>query len=97
MINPLPRDEITVRTEMGISFVIAGEARFYQNEPIILMLKDINVSENEFKVTFAENGKHSLSEKGEILKELSEESPFIGVFGSLIAIFLVMCLCRKIR
>lgn len=97
LMNPLPRDEITVRTEMGTSSGIEGAARFYQNEPVILMLKDINVSENEFKVTFLDNGKHSLSEKDEIVKELAKESPFIGVFGSLIAMFLIAFLCRRIR
>ncbi|ODV49798.1 hypothetical protein C7960_0606 [Methanohalophilus euhalobius] len=97
LMNRLPRDEIIVRTEVGTSFEIEGATRFNQSEQVILMLKDISVSENEFKVTFMENGKHPLSEKDEVMNKLTKESPFIGVFRSLVAIFLVVYLSRRIR
>ncbi|NPE29219.1 hypothetical protein HNV12_14915 [Methanococcoides sp. SA1] len=97
LMNPLPQDEIVVRTEIGISSGVVGEATFYQNEGFVLMLKAINASKNEFKVTFAENGKHNLSEKERIMKELPQESPFIGLVGPLIAVLLVVFLCRRSR
>lgn len=97
LMNPLPEDEIFVRTEMGTSFLIEGEARFYPNEQVILMLKDINTSNNEFKVTFAENGKHPLSEKEEIIEELTKESPFLGLFGVVTSFVLVLFLYRGKR
>ncbi|NYT19079.1 MAG: hypothetical protein GKC08_02130 [Methanosarcinales archaeon] len=97
LMNPLPQDEIVVRTEIGISSGIVGEPTFYQNESFVLMLEDIDVNKNEFKVTFAGNGKHPLSEKERITKELPQESPFIGLVDSLIAVLLVVFLCRRSR
>ena len=56
--NPLPAKAITVRTECGTGVRTEDEASFALNETAILMLEDVNTSENRFKMVCGEVGKH---------------------------------------
>ncbi len=68
--NPLPAKSITVRTECGTGVWTEDEASFAANETAILMLKDVDASENRFMILCGEVGKHPLSDRDAILEEL---------------------------
>lgn len=70
LMNPLPSEKITVITEIGTNVIVMGEPKFTENETVLLMLEDVNVSENRFKVLYGELGKYPLSNKDAILREL---------------------------
>ncbi|MCM1986302.1 hypothetical protein [Methanococcoides seepicolus] len=70
LMGPLPSNEIEVITERGSMYINNNEPRFYNGESVILMLQDINVAENRFKVTIGEPGKHPTADRGEIISEL---------------------------
>ena len=69
--SPLPVKAITVRTEGGTNSWVEDEASFAVNETAILMLEDVDVNENRFKMVCGEVGKHPPSERGAILKAIS--------------------------
>ncbi len=69
--NPLPAKVITVRTECGTNFWTEDEASFALNETAILMLEDVDASENMFRMVCGEVGKHPPSERSAILKAIS--------------------------
>lgn len=69
--NPLPTGMITVRTECGTNFWTGDEASFAANETAILMLEDVDASENRFMILCGEVGKHPPSERSAILKAMS--------------------------
>jgi hypothetical protein len=66
MMNPLPCKNITVKTDIQYSTA----ATFTENESVVLMLQDMNVSGNMFTVAIGEPGKHPISEKGKIYEKL---------------------------
>ncbi len=70
--SPLPAKAITVRTEGGTNVWVEDEASFALNETAILMLEDVDASENRFRMVCGEAGKHPLSDRDAILKALSD-------------------------
>lgn len=74
LMGPLPSDEIEVIIEIGSTYNNANGPRLYTGESVILMLQDINVAENRFKVTIGEPGKHSTADRNEIMSELESMS-----------------------
>ena len=68
--NPLPAKAITVRTECGTGVWTEDEASFAANETAILMLKDVDASENRFRLVCGDVGKHPISDRDAILEEL---------------------------
>ncbi|MCM1986840.1 hypothetical protein [Methanococcoides seepicolus] len=74
LMGPLPLEEITVITEIGKFSERIGEPKFTENETVLLMLKDADVSDNRFKVLYGEPGKHLLSDKDIILRELDHKN-----------------------
>jgi hypothetical protein len=74
LMGPLPLEEITVITEIGKFSERIGEPKFTENETVLLMLKDVDVSDNRFKVLYGEPGKHLLSDKDIILRELDHKN-----------------------
>ncbi|MEA1945254.1 MAG: hypothetical protein U9N07_07990 [Euryarchaeota archaeon] len=70
--NPLPAKAITVRTECGTGVRTEDEASFAANETVILMLEDVDASENMFRMVCGEAGKHPISDRDAILKEISD-------------------------
>ncbi len=69
--NPLPRNEITVRTEQGTNAFIAGAANFSVGEKALLMLRDIDAGKGKFSMPFMELGKHPVSDRNEVAKEIA--------------------------
>ncbi len=69
--SPLPAKAITVRTEGGTNSWVEDEASFALNETAILMLEDVDASENRFRMVCGEVGKHPPSERSAILKAIS--------------------------
>ncbi len=69
--NPLPAKVITVRTECGTGVWTEDAASFAPNETAILMLEDVDASENRFRIVCGEVGKHPPSERSAILKAIS--------------------------
>ena len=69
--SPLPAKAITVRTEGGTNVWVEDEASFALNETAILMLEDVDASENRFRMVCGEVGKHPPSERSAILKAIS--------------------------
>jgi hypothetical protein len=67
--NPLPAKTIVVRT--SISF--AEEARFTQNESVLLMLKDIEPDKKTFDVFLGNAGKYPVSDRDRVVKELKAQ------------------------
>jgi hypothetical protein len=70
--NPLPAKAITVRTECGTGVQTEDEASFAANETAILMLEDVDASKNRFMILCGEAGKHPISDRDAILKEISD-------------------------
>ena len=68
--DPLPSKVITVKTEEGRNVRVAGAASFTTEETVILMLEDEKVSESRFGVMFGEVGKHPLSDRDAVVREL---------------------------
>lgn len=71
LMNPLSTETITVRTNIGTNVITEDEPTFVLNETIILMLEDVNISEDRFGIVFGEPGKHSLSDRDAVLQELA--------------------------
>ncbi len=71
LMNPLSTETITVRTKIGTNVVTEDEPTFVLNETIILMLEDVNISDDRFGVVFGEPGKHPLSDRDAVLQELA--------------------------
>lgn len=66
--NPLPRNEITVRTEWGTNAFTSGAAEFSVGEKAILMLKDEDVEKGRFRMLNMELGKHNISDRDAVVK-----------------------------
>ena len=71
--DPLPAKVITVKTEEGRNVRVADAASFTADETVILMLENVKVSENRFRVMFGEVGKHPLSDRDAVVRELEAE------------------------
>jgi hypothetical protein len=72
--NPLPAKTIQVRTESGSSFWTEDEAEFTtHNESVLLMLKDKDLNKQLFSVTFGFPGKHPISDRDAVVKELKAQ------------------------
>ncbi|NOR49275.1 MAG: hypothetical protein GQ533_14735 [Methanosarcinaceae archaeon] len=71
LMNPLSTETITIRTKIGTNVITEDEPTFATNETIILMLEDVNISEDRFGVVFGEPGKHPLSDRDAVLQELA--------------------------
>ena len=56
---------------IGTNVITEDEPTFSPNETIILMLEDVNISEDRFGVVFGEPGKHPLSDKDAVLQVLA--------------------------
>jgi hypothetical protein len=68
--SPLPAKAITVRGG-GTNSWVEDAASFALNETAILMLEDVDASENRFGMVCGEVGKHPPSERSAILKAIS--------------------------
>jgi hypothetical protein len=72
--NPLPAKTIQVRTESGSSFWTEDEAEFTtHNESVLLTLKDKDLNKQLFSVTFGFPGKHPISDRDAVVKELKTQ------------------------
>lgn len=103
LMGPLSSDEIEVVIEIGSTYANSNEAQFYTGESVILMLQDINVTENRFKVTIGEPGKHPVSDRDEIISELESMTksdntiPFIGSYALILVFVCIGFLSRRSR
>jgi hypothetical protein len=68
--NPLPVDTIKVKTRIGTNVLVEDEAEFTKNESVLLMLKDADLNNQVFCVTFGFPGKHPVSDRDAVIKEL---------------------------
>lgn len=68
--NPLAGDTIKVETRIGTNISVEDEAEFTKNESVLLMLKDADLNNRIFDVTFGFSGKHPVSDRDAIIKEL---------------------------
>lgn len=68
--NPLPENEITVRTEQGTVTITMGAANFSTDEKVLLMLNDDDIEKSRFKMSFMEQGKHPVSDRDEVTDTL---------------------------
>jgi hypothetical protein len=71
--NPLPVDTIKVETRIGTNVSVEDEAESTKNESVLLMLKDADINDRLFDVTFGFPGKHPVSDRDEIIKELKAQ------------------------
>ena len=71
--NPLPEKTIKVRTETGSGYWTEDEAEFTKNESVLIMLKDVDLDKQLFKATFGFPGKHPISDRDAIIKELKAQ------------------------
>lgn len=69
--NPLPRNEITVRTEQGTNAYTEGAANFSLSEKVLLMLKDEDAEKGRFRLLNMELGKHNVSDRATVVKEIA--------------------------
>jgi len=74
--NPLPAKTITIRTEGGKNVWVEDEASFTVNETVLLMLEDVKISKNKFKVLWGAPGKHSVPDRHEVLRAISQKESF---------------------
>ncbi|MEL4304583.1 hypothetical protein [Methanococcoides sp. LMO-2] len=100
LMEPLPSDEIEVITEIGSTYINNNEPQFYKGESVILMLQDINVTENRFEVTIGEPGKHPVTDRDEIISELESmtgSNNVIPFIGSYVLILVFVCVGFMLR
>lgn len=69
--SPLPRNEITVRTEQGTNAFTAGAANFSVGEKALLMLRDIDAEKGKFNMPFMDLGKRPVSDRDQVVKEIA--------------------------
>lgn len=70
--NPISAETINIRTGIGTVLDTEDEPRFTLNETVILMLTDQELESNSYRVTVGEPGKHPLSDRAAIVKEISK-------------------------
>jgi hypothetical protein len=78
--KPLPEKTIKVRTESGINGVAEDQPEFTQKESVLLMLSDIDsmftdkdIDKDLFIVSVAFPGKHPVSDRDTVIKELKAQ------------------------
>lgn len=71
--NSLPENTLTVMTNIGTNASLEDEAEFTKNEPVLLMLKDQRPDEGVFRVSDGYAGKHSISDRDTVIKELKAQ------------------------
>ncbi|MGB9929646.1 MAG: hypothetical protein ACPK85_14805 [Methanosarcina sp.] len=76
--NPLSVQIIKVRSERGTNIVTENEPQFVQNEPVLLMLNDVNPDEQLFRVAIGEPGKHPVSDRNAVVEELKARGKWKG-------------------
>lgn len=69
--NPLPKNEITVRTELGTIAFTVGAANFTVGERVLLILKDMDAEKGKFSMPFMELGKRPVSDRDAVVKEIA--------------------------
>ncbi len=68
--NSLPTKTIKVRSGIGTNVAMSTEPNFIQNESVLLMLNDINLDQQLFHVAIGDPGKHPISDRDAVVKEL---------------------------
>ncbi len=71
--NPLPVDTIKVESKIGTNLRVEDEVEFTLHESVLLMLKDVNLNKQLFDVTFGFPGKHPVSDRDAVIKELKAQ------------------------
>lgn len=71
--NSLPVDIIKVKTRIGTNVSVEDEAEFTKNESVLLMLKDADLNNQVFVVTFGFPGKRSVSDRDDVINELKAQ------------------------
>jgi hypothetical protein len=106
--NPLPRNEITVRTERGTNAFTVGAANFTVGEKVLLMLKDVDAEKWKFSMPFMELGKRSVSDRDEVIlvvdkstspvattPQIKPEAPGFGIVIGIIGVLAVWWRLKK--
>ena len=75
--NPLPTKTIKVKSGIGTNVMMSTEPKFIQNESVLLMLKDINLDQQLFHVAIGEPGKHPISDRDAVVKELKAQGKWL--------------------
>lgn len=79
--NPFPANAIKVITNMGTNSGVEDEAEFsVQNESVLLMLNDLNLDQNLFRVTIGFPGKHPVSDRDAVIEELIVQGKWKGEY-----------------
>lgn len=81
--NPLPIDTIKVETRIGTNATVEDEVEFAKNESVLLMLKDINLKNQLFEMTFGFPGKHPVSDRNAVIEELKAQGKWHEVNQTL--------------
>ena len=68
--NPLSEKTITVRTNIGTNASQEDEAKFTQNESVLLILSDQRPDKGIFNIPLGELGKHPVSDREAVIEEL---------------------------
>ena len=76
--NPLPVDIIKVESKIGTNLRVEDEVEFTLHESVLLMLKDVNLNKQLFDVTFGFPGKHPVSDRDAVIKELKAQGKWQG-------------------
>jgi hypothetical protein len=71
--NPLPEKTIKVRIETGSSYWTEDEAEFIKNESVLIMLKDVDLDNQLFKVTSGFPGKRPAADRDAVIEELKAQ------------------------
>lgn len=71
--NSLPTKTIKVRSGIGTNIMMSTEPNFIQNESVLLMLNDIDLDQQLFHVAIGEPGKHPISDRDAVVKELKTQ------------------------
>jgi len=71
--NSLPTKTVKVRSEMGTNTGMMTEPEFIHNESVLLMLNDVNTDQQLFRVVIGSPGKHPISDRDAVVKELKAQ------------------------
>jgi hypothetical protein len=77
--NPLPTGTIKVRSERGTNLLTTVEVEFVQNESVLLMLNDVDLDKQLFRVGIGVPGKHPASDRDAVIEELKAQGKWKGV------------------
>lgn len=71
-------DIIKVESKIGTNLRVEDEVEFTLHESVLLMLKDVNLNKQLFDVTFGFPGKHPVSDRDAVIKELKAQGKWQG-------------------